>query len=145
MSNKTHLSQVDIFVAANHIGSGSPLAVLGQGDTGFLAAAGVFFGDLIYVGGYTHLCGYAYSDVASASNGLVIEQGMKSTDFDTATPASETDNITRSRYTIAAADIDNNAFNVQLVAPFVRIIYTNGAGAQTAFRLFGFARTLRGL
>ena len=115
MSNKTHISQIDVFVAANHIGSGAPLAVIGQGDVGFLAAAGVVYGNVIWVGGYTHLCGYAFSDVASATNGLVIEQGMKSTDFDTATPASETDNITRSRYNIAAADIDNNAFNSEVI------------------------------
>lgn len=145
MSNKTHISQIDVFVAANHIGSGSAVAVLEQGDTGLLAAGGVFYGNVIWVGGYAHLCGYAFSDVASATNGLVIEQGMQASDFDTSTPAAETDNITRSRYNIAAADIDGNAFNVQLVAPFVRIIYTNGAGAQSAFRLFGFARTLRGL
>jgi len=145
MTNKTHVSQIDVLESANHVGSGSAVAVLEQGDTGFLAAAGTFFGNVVYVGGYTHICGFAYSDVASAANGLVIEQGMQASDFDTTTPAVEADNITRSRYTIPAANIDDNAFNVQIVAPFVRITYTNGAGAQTAFRLFGYARVIRGL
>jgi hypothetical protein len=144
-SNKVNISQTDILISAEHIGSGSAVALLRQGDVGLLAASGVFYGDPIYVGGYTHLCGYAYSDVDSATDGLILEQGLQLADFDNTTPAAATENITHSLYTIPGANIIDNAFNVQIVAPFARIIYINGAAAQTAFRLVGYTRVIRGL
>lgn len=108
-----------------------------------LGAAGVLVGPTIYVGGYTHISGFAFSDVASAANGLVIEQAYAAADFPIGVPS--TSLITRSLYGIAAGDMDNNAFAVQVVAPFARITYTNGAAPQTSFRIYFAARILRGL
>lgn len=108
-----------------------------------LAGGASYIGDVISVLGYTHISGFVYSNVASATNGLIIEQGYSANDF--ATGSVNSSLITRSLYGISAGDMDNNAFAVQIVAPFARIIYTNGASAQTTFRLFFGARVLRGL
>jgi len=127
--NKVDISQVDELIIAS--------------NTTLLGIGGLFVGSVFSVFGYTHIGGFAFSDVASAVNGLIIEQGFQSTDFPAGTPA--TTLVTRSLYGISAGDIDNNAIGVQIVAPFARIIYTNGAAAQTSFRLFFASRILRGL
>lgn len=127
--NKVDISQVDEPILAS--------------STTVLGAGGLFISAPISVLGYTHICGFVFSNVAGAVNGLIVEQGYQSTDFPAGTPA--TSLITRSLYGISAADMDNNAFAVQIVAPFARIIYTNGAVAQATFRLFFGARILRGL
>jgi hypothetical protein len=127
--NKVDLSQVDELILAS--------------NTTVLGAGALFVSTPVSVLGYTHISGFAFSNVASAVNGLIIEQGYQATDFPAGTPA--TSLITRSLYGISAADMDNNAFAVQIVAPFARIIYTNGAAAQATFRLFFGARILRGL
>jgi len=129
MSDKTNLGQVDTLLMAN---SATPLG-----------AGALFVGAVQNVSGYTHISGFVFSNVASAVNGLIIEQGYGITDF-TVGAASAT-LITRSVYGISAGDLDNNAFAVQIVAPFARILYTNGAGAQATFRLYFGARILRGL
>jgi hypothetical protein len=128
-TSKTNLGQVDTLLLAN---SATPLA-----------GGALFEGTVENVSGYTHICGFVFSNVASAVNGLIIEQGYQITDFSTG--AASTTFITRSTYGISAGDIDNNAFAVQIVAPFAKILYINGAGAQASFRLFFGARILRGL
>lgn len=127
--NKVDISQVDEPILAS--------------STIVLGAGALFVGNAQSVLGYTHICGFVFSNVASAVNGLIIEQGYQSSDFPAGTPA--TTLVTRSLYGISAGDLDNNAFAVQIVAPFARIIYTNGAAAQASFRLFFGSRILRGL
>jgi hypothetical protein len=113
-------------------------------DGSALLGAGVsLVGDVIQVSGYSHITGFIYSDVASAINGVIIEQGLLITDFPAGAPATTAVTVSTTSYT--AADIINNAFSVQIVAPFARIIYTNGAGAQSDFRLAFEARVFRGL
>jgi len=129
MTNKTHIGQIDHFT------------VVAQNTT--LTANQTFISTPASIGGYTHLTGFAYSDVSSALNGLIIEQAMSLADFPSNAPA--TTNITRSLFTVSANEIVTNNYSVQLVAPFVRIIYINGAAAQTSFRAFFDARILRGL
>jgi len=129
MGTQVNIGQIDTEIIAN--------------TTTALGAGAIFVGDVFSVAGYTHISGFAYSDVASAVNGLIIEQGYTATDFPAGTPA--TTMITRSLYGISAGDIDNNAIGVQIVAPFARVIYINGAAAQTDFRLFFGARIIRGL
>jgi len=128
-ANKTNLGQVDTLLLAF--------------TTTPLSGGALYEGEIMNLTGYTHISGFAYSDVASATDGLIIEQGYQPTDFliGSTTPSL----ITRSVYSIIAADIDNNAFAVQIVAPFGRIVYVNGAGAQSLFRLYFGARILRGL
>jgi hypothetical protein len=128
MTNKTHISQVDERI------------LLFEDGTAPLGAAASLVGNVIQVSGFTHITGFIYSDV---TGGLVIEQGLAIADFPIGTAA--TSMVTSSALAITAANITDNAFSVQIVAPFVRIIYVNGAGAQTDFRAVFEARVLRGL
>lgn len=63
-----------------------------------------------------------FSDVASATDGLSIQQSSNGTNWD----------ITDT-YTVPAAT--GKTFSVQPAANFFRVVYTNGGGAQSAFRL----------
>lgn len=128
-NNKVYLGQLETLIVAN--------------TSTVLGAGGVFVGDVFNVSGYTHISGFAFSDVDSAANGLIIEQAFQSSDFTAGT--ANTGLITRSLYSITGADMDNNSLAVQIVAPFARIIYTNGAAGQATFRMHFAARILRGL
>lgn len=131
MTNKVHISQID------------DRLLLAETGTSLLAGAARLVGDVIQVSGYTHITGFIFSDVASAADGVIIEQGILIADFPTGVAA--TTSITNSTTTYVAGDIESNSFSVQVVAPFARIIYVNGAVAQGAFRLYFEARALRGL
>jgi len=131
-SNKVHISQIDSLILAS------------ETDADILGAGASFFGTVTPVGGYTHIAGYAFSDVASASpDGIIIEQGMSAADFPSG--AAATTDVTISSTAITAGNITDNALQVQIVAPFARIIYVNGAAPQTTFRLFFAAKMERGL
>lgn len=131
-NNKVHISQIDTLV------------LVSATDSDALGIGASFIGDVIPVGGYTHIAGYAYSDVASASpGGVIIEQGMDRDDFPSGSPA--TDNVTISITAIAAGNITDNALQAQVVAPFARVIYVNGGSAQSSFRLHFSAKMVRGL
>ena len=131
MTNKVHISQQDDRVMLFETG----VSLLGAGAS--------LVGAVVQVSGYSHLTGFVYSDVASALGGIIIEQGLLISDFPAGVAA--TTHVTTSNTTYTAADIVNNAFSVQIVAPFARIIYINGAGAQSEFRLAFEARVFRGL
>jgi hypothetical protein len=131
MPNKVHLSQID------------DRNLILQDGSSTLAAGGTLIGDVVQVAGYTHVTGFAYSDVDSAAGGFIVEQGIQISDFPSAGPGTEF--LTISSTAITGGDQVNNAFSVQIVAPFVRIIYINGASPQSAFRLYAEARVLRGL
>lgn len=64
--------------------------------------------------------GSVFADQAGT---LYIEQSFDQTNWDIST------NIT-----VTASD--GSGFSEELVAPYVRLRYANGAGAQTAFRVF---------
>lgn len=104
-----------------------------------LGGGATFTSSIFYVGGYTHVVGFVYSNVASATNGLVIAQAADTADFGLGTPP-----ITRSRFSYSAGDTDFNGFEIELVAPFVRITFTNGVAAQGTFRLWFAAKTAKG-
>ena len=125
MSEKIYLGQAENLVLAS--------------SNVILGGAATFTSTIFYVGGYTNIVGFIYSNVASATNGLVIAQAADSGDFVLGTPP-----ITRSRFTYSAADTDFNAFAVELTAPFVRISYTNGVAAQTIFRMWFAAKAAKG-
>lgn len=131
-NNKVHISQVDSLLLAGAV------------DANALGGSALFVGDVKTVIGYTHISGFAFSDVDSAApTGIIIEQGLSIADFPVGTPA--TTLVTVSTHAIIGGDITNNVLQVQIVAPFARIIYVNGGGAQTTFRLYFAARMARGL
>lgn len=132
MSNKVHISQADSLLLAS------------ANDDDVLGGGALFVGDVKVVTGYTHIAGFAFSDVVSASPaGIIIEQGLSPDDFPAGVAA--TTLVTTSTHILTAGEIIDNALQVQIVAPFARIIYVNGAGAQSTFRLYFTARILRGL
>lgn len=129
---KTHISQVD-------------QRVLWEADNDdVLTAAEVVSSTALPVSGYTHISGFVFADVDSATNGLVIEQAMDIDDFAAANTASSS-KVTVSKMTITGNDIENNAISVQIVGRFARIVYTNGGSDQATFRAFFTARAVRGL
>ena len=104
--NKVHLSQIDernLLIAT---------------DADILGAGGTLISDIVHVSGYTHITGFAYSDVDSAAGGLIIEQALQESDFPGGTAA--TTHVTVSNFSIAGTNITDNAVSVQIVAPFVR-------------------------
>lgn len=87
-----------------------------------LAAAGVFTGTSEDVSQYASVTVQLISNVASATDGLSMQQSPDGTNWD---------NI--DAYSIPAA-IGKN-FGIHVSANFFRVVYTNGATLQTSFRL----------
>lgn len=108
-----------------------------------LSAGSSLVGEVTAVDGYTHITGFAFSDVSSILNGVIVEQGLQASDFPAGTPA--TSLVTISTFTLSANDIVTNNYAIQVVAPFARVIFINGPVAQTKFRIVFEARILRGL
>lgn len=126
MSDKFNLSQVDRKVLIS--------------STDLLGSGGVLVGDVMPVGGLTEIEGFVFSDKSSASGGLLIEQGLKESDFPS--NAAATTLISHSAFTYTGNDIATNRYTVRAVAPFARIVYTNTSSAQGSFRIFFDAKPL---
>lgn len=87
-----------------------------------LGIGGVFTGTAEDITSYGNVTVSVFSDVASATDGLSLQQSTNGTNWD------NTDN-----YTIPLAT--GKTFKTDIAAKFFRIVYTNGGTAQTAFRL----------
>lgn len=87
-----------------------------------LAANGVFTGTAEDITKYAEVRISIYTDVASATDGLQIQQSKDGVNWDTSDV-----------YSIPAAT--NKTFGVGAVQQFFRIVYTNGATIQATFRL----------
>lgn len=91
-------------------------------STAALGGGAVFTGTSVNVQGYGSATITVISNVASATNGLSIQQSSDGTNWDITDP-----------YTVAAGVVSK--INVPRQAVFLRVVYTNGAGAQASFRL----------
>lgn len=91
-------------------------------STAVLAGGAVFTGTSEDILKFNLITVTVISDVASATDGLSIQQSSNGTNWDS------TDT-----YTIAAAT--GKSFSVPRQARFFRLVYTNGATIQTSFRL----------
>jgi hypothetical protein len=120
-----------------HIGQMEAMQVAAS-NTPLLAAA-AFVSPIFSVRGFSNISGFAFSDVGSAVTGLRIQQAADMADFATISPFALTAG-TSTKYTIVGGDLFTNAFTVEVVAPFARLVYTNGAAPQTTFRLWAAAR-----
>lgn len=87
-----------------------------------LGGGAVFTGTSVNTQGYGSATISVISDVASAANGLSIQQSSNNTNWDIV-----------DSYTVAAGVASK--INVPRQAVFMRVVYTNGAGAQASFRL----------
>lgn len=109
-----NLSQIG-GVSANSVSTvNSTIAALGNGA--------VFTGTAEDISPYSSVTVSLFADQASATNGLSIQQSADGTNWDIA-----------DIYTIPAST--GKTFGVQVAAKFLRVVYTNGATPQTAFRL----------
>lgn len=136
MTSKTHLSQGDYL----------PLFVRTTSD--ILVGGAIDIGEVFAVSGFTHISGFVFSDKDSATpNGIIIEQAANVSDFPSGAIATPLNcpGITRSVEAISGDDLDSNSLAVQIVAPFARVIYVNGAAAQNKYNAFFAARLIRGL
>ena len=91
-------------------------------STALLAANGVFTGQWESSLPYSAISVEAFSDKASAANGLVIQQSQDGINPDITDP-----------YSVVASQ--GFATIVNLVGAWFRVVYTNGASAQTIFRM----------
>jgi hypothetical protein len=87
-----------------------------------LATAGVFTGSATNLLDYSMINVSVFSDKSSATDGLSLQQSCNGTNWD----------IT-DEYTIPASK--GKTYSVQAACKFFRVVYTNGATAQGAFRL----------
>lgn len=87
-----------------------------------LTSASVFTGTSEDISQYSEARVFVFSDVASATDGLAIQQSANGTNWD---------NV--DSYTIPAST--GKAYGVGVSAKFFRVVYTNGGTNQTSFRL----------
>lgn len=99
-----------------------PLELLASTTTP-LAASAVYNSGSLNVDGSNLLTGSVYSDQAGS---LAIQQSSDNTNWDIVD-------------TIAVSAATGVAINQQIYTPYARIVYTNGATAQTVFRLYVWA------
>jgi len=109
------------FVPANN-GPKSGVVSTGNSSTATLAGDAVFTGTAEVVTGYGGIAILAYSDVASAENGLSLQSSADGTNWDSQLPV-----------TLAAAKREIHTLAV--ISKYFRVVYTNGSAAQSEFRL----------
>lgn len=91
-----------------------------------LGANGAYTSDAVVLGVYDKLVGSVYADQAGT---LSIQQSYDGTNWDVASD-------------ISVSASSGQGFDVAIVAPNQRLVYTNGATAQTVFRLHLGAKLL---
>jgi hypothetical protein len=100
--------------------------VLQASTTTALAANGTYTSSTLNLSGWGRIIGTVYADQAGT---LYVEQSSDGTNFDSS-----------SSFSVSAGS--PFGFSVEVVAPYGRIRYVNGATAQTAFRLYAFTRRI---
>jgi len=94
----------------------------GNSTTVALAANGVFTGPAEDITEFADVRVSVFSDQPSATDGLQLQQSSNGTNWDISDP-----------YSLPATT--GRPFSVAAAAKFFRVVYTNGATAQTVFRL----------
>ena len=122
MSNTLALTDVQLRATAVPISMPSGFISTANSGAVPLGINGVFTGPSEDVTDYADARVIVFADQASAVDGLQIQQSSNGTSWDIS------DN-----YTIPAGS--GKTFSVGISAKFFRVVYTNGAVAQTAFRL----------
>lgn len=104
--------------------TGKQLSVISTNNssTATLGGGAAFTGTADEITQYSSVSVYVISNVASATDGLSIQQSNDGSNWDNVDV-----------YTVPAAT--GKTFGVQCVGRYLRIVYTNGAGAQASFRL----------
>jgi len=98
--------------------------IAGPYTTTALAASGSYTSSSIITNGHSRITGSVFADQAGTLN---VQQSSDGTNWD----------VVSSFSVLASA---GTGFSVELVCPYVRLNYVNGATAQTVFRLYSFFR-----
>lgn len=112
-----------------HLGQDGFISV-GNSSTTVLGGGASFTGTGEIVAGFASISVFAFSDVASATAGMSLEQSTDGTNWD----------HTRSLTVELGA---GHTHMEAVVARYFRVIYTNGAAAQSSFRLQTIYHTRR--
>jgi hypothetical protein len=99
-----------------------PLISTSNSSTTTLGISATFTGASEDISNYNNISVNVFSDVASATDGLSIQQSSNGTNWDVTDV-----------FTIPAAT--GKTFSVGKLAKFFRVVYTNGGTAQATFRL----------
>jgi len=100
----------------------SNIVSVANSTTNLLGISGVFTGTAVNMLGHGYVFVNVYSDVASGTHGLSVQQSPDGTNWD------NTD-----EYTVPAATGKTYAF--QSANCYLRVVYSNGVSGQAAFRL----------
>ena len=98
--------------------------VAGPSTTSALAASGSYTSSSVSTAGFSRITGSTFADQAGTLN---VQQSPDGTNWDIVSSFSVSANT-------------GTGFSVELVCPYVRLYYVNGATAQTVFRLYSFLR-----
>lgn len=98
----------------------------GEFTTTALAANGVYTSPQMSIKGYARITGTMYSD---QSGTLLVNQSSDGVNYDVDS-------------SIALTASTPTSFSVEIVAPYAELKFTNGATAQTTFRLYSFLRRI---
>jgi hypothetical protein len=110
---------------------GAPAVNTANSSAVALGGGAVFTGTAVDVSGYSNINVSVFTDQASATNGLSIQQSSDGTNWDV-----------RDEYTVPLMSAGNGkTYAVQSAAKFLRVVYTNGATPNTAFRLQTMLKT----
>lgn len=96
----------------------------GQNTVTPLGISGVYTSAQFSTAGFGRVIGTVFSDQAGT---LVIQQSSDGINYDAST-------------SVNVAASTKTSFSVEVVAPYVQLVYTNGTTAQTVFRLYSFLR-----
>lgn len=95
---------------------------IGNSSTATLTGDAVFTGTAEIVSDHAGISVFAYSDVASAANGLSMQSSSDGTNWD-------------SQLNVSVAAATREIHTLAVVSKYFRIVYTNGSAAQSEFRL----------
>jgi len=98
--------------------------VSGPSTTTPLGASGTYISSSFNTTGFSRITGGVFTDQAGT---LQVQQSPDGTNWDVVSSFSVSANA-------------GTGFSVELVCPYVRLYYVNGATAQTVFRLYSFLR-----
>lgn len=98
----------------------------GPSTTAALAASAAYTSSSYPSAGWGRIVGTVFADQAGT---LLVEQSSDNANWDTS-----------SSFAVTAST--GLGYSVEVVAPYWRLNYTNGATAQTTFRLYGWLRRI---
>ena len=124
--NTVHQEVMTIADSEGNLLRGGQYLKLADSTTTALGAGASYNGSSVETTGYKQIVGTVYADTDGT---LKIQQSPDGTNWDVETSISVTGG-------------SGKGFSVEIVAPYMRVVYENGGTAQTTFRLYVFLRVI---